>query len=127
MPNNLINWNEAFSVGIEIIEAQHRQFADIINKFFMKFQEGNAEDIVSEILDDMDKYSKLHEVEEKFLSDNKYPLLNEQIEMHKNYKNRLAEFKEKQNSKNIHYDIFGFMKTWWTEHIMKEDMKYKNI
>ena len=75
-------------------------------------------------------YSMTHlDAEEKYLSKIGFPYILEHIEMHKMYKKKITLLcnKIKSGSVHVHYEIFNYLKDWWTNHILKEDFKYFNF
>ncbi len=130
MIENLINWNEMYSVGHPMMDEQHQQLISIINNLFNAFKEGNALESVSSILDEMIKYADLHfSSEESLLKKNNYPHSDEHLACHAAYKQKILEFRKKLDDglANVHYEIIEYLKTWWNNHILREDMKYSDF
>jgi hemerythrin len=130
MIENLINWNEMYSVGHPMMDEQHQQLISIINKLFNAFKEGNAVESVSSILDEMIRYADLHFIsEETLLKENSYPNFDEHLACHAAYKQKIQEFRNKldEGVVNVHYEIIEYLKNWWNNHILKEDMKYSEF
>lgn len=127
MSNNLFNWDKNFSVGNDEMDNQHKKLIEIINELFIHFNNGNAQEIILQILDKMVNYSILHLTsEEKYLKEIDYPYIEEHKLMHNSYKQQIILFRNKIRSDNdeVHYELFNYLKDWWTNHILEEDMKY---
>jgi len=127
MSNNLFNWDENFSVGNDEMDFQHKKLIDIINELFIHFNKGNAQEKSLSILDRMVNYSFLHlDKEEEYLKKIDFPYIDEHKTMHNSYKQEIILFRNKIRSgnKDVHYEIFNYLKEWWTNHILEEDMKY---
>jgi len=43
----LINWDERYSVGFELIDEQHKQLVGMINELYSSFIEGKAHESAS--------------------------------------------------------------------------------
>lgn len=127
MSNNLFNWDKNFSVGNDEMDFQHKKLIDIINELFIHFNKGNAQEKTLTILDRMVNYSILHlDKEEEYLKKIDFPYIDEHKTMHNLYKQEIILFRNKIRSGNeqVHYEIFKYLKDWWTNHILEEDMKY---
>ncbi len=130
MTENLINWNDSYSVGNKEMDEQHKKLIDIINKLFKSFKEGNAQEILNDILQEMIDYANFHlNSEEKLLFKYNYPQKEEHEAMHKSFREKIEELKKslKSESKDAHYEVIDYLKNWWTNHILVEDMKYSDF
>jgi len=127
MPINLFEWNKDFSVGNNEMDIQHKRLIEIINELFIHFNKGNAQEVSLQILDKMVSYSTFHlDAEEKHLEKIDFPYIDEHKAMHEIYKKKINLFRNKigLGSEHVHYEIFNYLKDWWTNHILEEDMKY---
>jgi len=130
MTENLINWNESYSVGNADMDEQHKKLIEIINKLFKSFKDGNAQKILDEILQEMIDYANFHlNSEEKLLFKYDYPEKEIHENLHREFRDKTSEMKEliNSNSKDAHYKLIEYLKNWWTNHILVEDMKYSNF
>ena len=127
MSENLINWNDSYSVGNAEMDEQHKKLIEIINKLFKSFKEGNAQEILSEILDEMIDYANFHlNSEEKLLLKHDYPEKDNHEAIHQEFRDKTKELKLtiQKKDENAHYQIIEYLKDWWMNHILIEDMKY---
>ncbi len=127
MDKILINWDESYSVGSNIIDEQHKKLIELINKFFNLFSDGKANEAVPEILGELVNYTKYHfKTEEDLFKKFNYPLTDEHIEKHAKLIKKVNQWNEelKTNSANIHYDLIIFLKDWVIEHIKGDDKDY---
>lgn len=130
MNENLINWNDSYSVGNAEMDEQHKKIIDIINKLFISFKEGKAESILNDIINEMIEYANFHlNSEEKLLYKYDYPQKEEHEKKHQSFRDKIIVFKNALNtgSKDTHYQIIEYLKNWWSNHILIEDMKYANF
>ena len=130
MVSKFINWNETYSVGNTEMDNQHKKLIDIINELFDSFKEGKAEAILSEILDKTIDYANYHlDSEEKLLYKFNYPQKEEHEKFHNEFREKTKELKEMISSKSedIHYNLLNYLKDWWLNHILVEDMKYSKF
>lgn len=130
MNENLINWNDSYSVSNAEMDTQHKRIIDIINKLFISFKEGKAESILNDILNEMIEYANFHlNSEEKLLYKYDYPQKEEHEKKHQSFRDKIKDFKKalSTGSKDTHYQIIEYLKNWWANHILIEDMKYANF
>ncbi len=131
LPDNLIQenkqpieWTEAYSVGIEKIDNQHKKIVTLINDLIMKTSKNSHE----EILNDLYFYINEHlRDEEKLLIDRDYPFISSHKDLHNNFRTRIDEFSAaiKSSPEDFEPKLILFLRHWWDHHILEEDMKYK--
>ena len=127
MSTKLINWDKTYSVGIEIIDKQHKKLVDIINVLFNSFSNGKAENIVSDVINELVEYTVYHfKVEEDLFEEYNYPEKEDHKQKHQEFINQVAEWKVKlqKGDENIHYECLDFLKTWLLKHIKGDDIAY---
>ena len=127
MSTKLINWDQSYSVGIDIIDKQHKKLVDIINVLFNSFSDGKAERIVTDVINKLVEYTEYHfKIEEDLFEEYDYPEKEEHILKHNQFVDQIIEWKNKLSTgdKNIHYDLLNYLKTWLLEHIKGEDTLY---
>lgn len=130
MSENLINWNDSYSVGNAEMDEQHKKLIGIINKLFKSFKEGNAEKILSEILNEMVDYANFHlNSEEKLLFKHDFPEKESHEAIHQEFRDKIYELKStiRKKDEGVHYKLIEYLKDWWTNHILVEDMKYSKF
>ena len=121
-------WDESFSVGVEVLDKQHKQIVEIINRLIDEPKEGFDSDEVAKILDDLTKFVHYHfQTEEQLLAEHGYPELKTQQEEHKEFRIELASFcmASMKNHTVIPINALLYLKEWWEEHILVKDMKYR--
>ena len=125
-----IIWDESFSVGVPILDAQHIEIIRLINKLIeAKYLETNSETI-SETLTSMTNYAILHfKTEEDFMIENKYPDFVAHKKEHTLYRKKTLSFclDTMVNKHTVPQEILTFLKDWWVHHILESDMKYKGL
>jgi len=123
----LFIWDDNFSVGDDKMDAHHKQFIDIINKYEKAYLEGNADDISLQIIEELLHYAILHFKEEELLMKSiDYPGLDSHVKHHRYLTHQLIEYRSKikKHSPIVHLELLHFIKEWWDEHIMEIDMRY---
>ena len=126
MPKELIKWIEAYSVGIEIIDNQHKELIRLINKLYNLYLNKET-DNVFEIISALQDYTNYHfKTEEKLFKEKNYPKAAEHIKIHNEFiteVNKLAE-EYKNNSNVLSIKAMTLLQRWLTNHILVEDKKY---
>jgi len=124
-----IEWTDRLSVGVPLLDADHRLFIELINAL-----EGNAkypgrQFEIADTLAALDQYAKHHfKREEEVMRACEYPHIERHIEKHKqfiDYLNTIRSNVNKNKDDKIGKDITEFMKEWLVHHILVEDMEYR--
>ena len=123
-----ILWGEGFSVGVQVLDAQHKQIITIINTLLEMNDTQSGSEIVSETLTKMNQYAAEHfNKEEQYMLDYGYPEYSLQKKQHQEFKRKIVDFcmGAMVHKTNVPGEMFTYLKSWWTNHILQEDMKYK--
>jgi len=123
----MIEWKDSFSVGIDVIDDDHKVLIGLINDTLTASQAGNLNDINS-VFRKLEGYTSFHfNREEGMMLKCGY----ENLEEHKVYHEKLIEDLDEcrisaMMSVNLTEDseICMFLKNWLFQHILKEDMQY---
>ncbi len=74
-----ITWTEDLSVGVDLIDEQHKLWFEKANQLYKAGQEGRAKEFIIEMFDFLDDYTKQHfKDEEKYMEKIKYPQIDAQ-------------------------------------------------
>ncbi len=69
-----VRWQSRFSLGIEEIDAEHRQLVDLLNRFHTAYRYHTGEEFERAALDELVDYTKTHfEHEERMMQEHEYP------------------------------------------------------
>lgn len=125
-----IEWNENYSVGNEKLDKQHKEIISIINTINMVSGKGVGKEKLADVLNDLTRYVHTHFLaEETLLISCNYFDVSSQKREHLQFKKQLAKFCSDSLVENeaIPSDIFEYLSTWWMNHILIEDMKYRDF
>jgi hemerythrin len=125
----LINWEENFSVGVREIDEQHQKMIGILNELYKMVENNNySAEETGKILQELADYEDYHfSTEEKYFKQFRYDKTVEHVQLHDDYRKRVAEFKKQYNSEpsnNILSDLSVFLNGWWIWHINNTDKEY---
>lgn len=127
--NQFIQWNDTFKVDVKVIDEQHQQLFDLINKLYIDMQESQSNESVVKTIKELKNYTIYHFTEEeKLMRDSNYSDLEQHIQIHKNMVQKIQDFQKEYENGNplVHYEILSFIGNWLTAHIMGVDRKYMN-
>ena len=123
----LIEWKDKYLVNIDVLDEQHKKLVEIINFLYISMHDGEGHVTLGEILTDLVSYATNHfSTEEKLLDDFSYPEAGIHKEQHRNFIQKITDFKEAFDlgKVGITIDVFNFLKQWLTRHIAKSDKKF---
>ena len=121
-------WTPNLSVGVGLIDEQHKTWFEKAEKLFEAVQKGQAKEYVGELLTFLDDYTRKHFAdEEKYMRSIQYPGYSDQNAAH-------AQFIEKLAKLRADYDTSGgnllvilganqMVLDWLTKHISTMDKK----
>jgi hemerythrin len=125
-----IIWSNEFNLGIPEIDSQHKMIIEQINYLIENLDRSDNGSLNQEIIKNLDKYSEEHFVtEEKYLRDHNYPDLENHLKVHEAFKMNTVHsaIKVMKGHVDVHEETIQFLKKWWTSHILKTDMEYRNF
>ena len=78
-----VNWNESWLIGVQEVDAQHKNLVSLLNQLHQAMSEGKGKDVLGGILDGLVSYTKAHfSTEERMLEKIGYPDLLEHKRQH---------------------------------------------
>ena len=121
-------WDHSYSVGIKIIDAQHKKLFKLIDDLYVatnNIHGGKAESIENIILD-LAAYVEFHfGTEEKYFKEFKYDKTESHTEEHHFYERKIADFKNRyEKGEDVGEEMMLFLKQWLSEHIKIKDKEY---
>ena len=125
-----IEWTDDFSVGVASLDEQHKKIINFINKLIDQPEIDVHSETVHDILAEMLMYSKEHLYdEEMLLRKNGYPHFDSHVHYHMSYLEKFVDLSMSATESNetVPADLLAFLRDWWINHILNEDMKYKSF
>jgi len=123
----MIKWDDKYSVGISIIDDEHKEFIAMINKAVAIKENNSNPEEVREILYEMIKYALKHfATEETYMKKFNFP----EFQLHRNEHLDFADKTFANLNKVIMGDfqianeILEYLKQWLVNHIQETDRKY---
>lgn len=127
---NKIEWSDKFSVGISLLDEQHKRLIDMINRLIEFHNITSLSESIIETLRSMTTYARTHfEDEEKIMIDYSYPDYTSHKKQHEEFKKQVASFYSSTpiSVDALNTNVVEYLKSWLIYHILKEDMKYKRF
>lgn len=122
-----LKWKEEYSVGIEVLDLDHKKLINLLNQFNTAYDYAMSEEFERQALDDLIDYTKYHfEREEEIMSDNDYPDFDEHKKQHQEMINKISHMQDKYNEKGheIFEEVCEFLTNWLIKHINGTDKQY---
>jgi hemerythrin-like metal-binding protein len=122
-----ITWKQELSVGIAEIDTQHQQLMSTINNLRQAMMNGQSEKVIGSTIKELILYAKEHfSTEEHYFKIYKYPQATEHIALHKEFTERILNFKKlfDDNQLKSAAELFHFLVDWLIKHLQTEDQKY---
>lgn len=120
-------WQDEFSVGIELIDEQHRWLVDVTNSLHQEMSLPTLNRaLVGDILDGLMTYTVNHFiVEEELFTRHDYPQRVAHKAMHDHLtKVVLGILTDFERGMEVQEAVLELLKNWLTHHILKEDRAY---
>jgi hemerythrin len=125
---NKIEWDDSLSVGVNLIDEQHKMLIQRLADLSDAFKKGLEQNKIMKTLEFMIDYTDFHfSAEEKVMDENNYPGLGEQKQQHEEFKttlnNIVEDYKEEGTTTEIATAINVFLLNWLIKHIQGSDSK----
>ena len=128
MDENFVSWDEAYSVGFEPIDNQHKKLVTMVNALFAGCKMGDVAANIAYLrtINDAMEYAGTHfSDEEKYMSQVGYPKLDEHKKQHEEFVaeiNKSVKLYEKGKKEPV--ELVRFLKNWLLNHIAVSDKQY---
>ncbi|MHC4872679.1 MAG: bacteriohemerythrin [Planctomycetota bacterium] len=124
--DELMPWSDSFKVGVDKFDGQHKRLVSMINTLYAAMQQGKANNILGEILDELIEYTANHfQEEETMMNLYKYPKYEEHLKEHQSLVAQVVDAKEKfEQGSPLGVQTMNFLKQWLINHILETDMNY---
>jgi hemerythrin len=124
----LMTWNDKLSVGVTVIDQEHKKLVGMINELYDAVQSGHGKAALGKILDGLVDYTKTHFAhEEKFFADTGYPDSAAHKKQHDDLTKQVLDVQAKYKSGatgTLSVEVLNFLKNWLINHIQGSDKKY---
>ncbi|MCW9035863.1 MAG: bacteriohemerythrin [Rhodospirillales bacterium] len=122
--NPWIPWDDALSIGIDVVDEHHRYLFKLINDLYTAVTDNHGCRAVAQTLQALEQYTLIHfREEERMMSLYNYTRLNEHTSQHNKFCDNIAKARSEliRNPLTLGRETLLFLRSWLTNHIMKED------
>lgn len=125
----LITWKDSYSVGVDLIDNDHKLLVSLINQLGDATEGGQGRDVVGSVLNVLIEYTEGHFGREELLMEKGgYPDLAAHREHHRalttTVREMVAQYRDG-TAQALDRDILDFLQSWLTGHILGVDMEYR--
>ena len=127
--SEIIVWEEKYSIGVDLIDNQHKQLIAYLNSYYKALSDGKAKDAVDRVLNGLTDYVGYHfSEEEKLMQSIQDVDFSLHFEEHCNFSSKVLTLKSKSYlDEDVSYELFDFMKDWVIAHFSITDQKFGKI
>jgi hemerythrin len=123
-----VAWNDAYSLGNEEIDRQHKMLFSLVNQLAVACMDGTDKERLSKTLSFLGEYTEQHfSFEETLQIFAKYPDYARHKKLHDDFVGTVGElverFDKNGSSAELSSDVNKIVVKWLIHHIKKEDMK----
>lgn len=123
-----MKWSDDLSVGVELIDTEHKSLINAINELFDACKKGQGRKKISDTLVFLQNYVKTHfSDEEKLQRECGYPDYENHRKLHAGFIKKVGEYSDRLESEGANIalvaDFNGFVTSWLINHISREDKK----
>lgn len=119
-----IKWSKELSVGVEMIDDQHKKLIGIVNTLLTAIEQDQDKEILNDIFIQLREYTVFHfSCEQDLMSEIHYPKRGTQMEAHTNLKKDVKNFQRQiyLHEEPTTAEVLSFMKGWMLDHILTHD------
>lgn len=121
---SLIVWNEQLRVGVDIIDAQHKELVRMANELADAMKTGHGRDVLGKLFADLTAYTASHfATEERLMREHCYPAADDHRRQHDELRRTVAGLadKAKAGSVVVSLETMLLLRDWLSRHIQHSD------
>lgn len=125
-----IEWQAQNATGISIIDTQHRQLFDLLNRLHASVTGGLEQGALESILEELINYSIYHfNTEEQLYEEHGSPDNEQNKKEHAEFTRTLFSLQQKfqVGSPTVHFDTLDFLHAWLMDHTTGIDVTFGNL
>lgn len=126
-----IEWDDAMSVGVPVLDADHQRLIRLLNAFVEALENDEGLMVTDSIFAALGDYVVTHFArEEEILAEAGYADLEPHKAAHRALESKFAELRDSyvlNPDKRAEKRVEDFLIDWLKSHILKTDMKYRDV
>lgn len=126
---SVVAWSNAYALGLEEIDDQHKALFDLINKLWEHLVARSPQAKVLATLEQLEHYTLSHfTAEETFMRVTGYAGFEPHKAAHAKFVARIAQEKAAiKAGQDLSFDVLTFLKDWLVDHILVADKAYADV
>ncbi|MGA3343697.1 MAG: bacteriohemerythrin [Terracidiphilus sp.] len=123
----LITWNSKYSVGVQVLDDQHKALLKVLNEFHAASMTGKAKEVAGPSMRQIVALAREHfSTEQRMMESAGYPGLAEHRATHEKLAIKLTEFvsRHEKGDTTMYSQLLYFMRDWLSKHMQTEDQQY---
>lgn len=129
LPAAFVSWEESMSVGVGVLDDDHRHLLNLFNGLLQDGLTDKDRDDLSTLLAELKDYTQVHFAREEGLMQlRNYPDLESHRAAHRYFIDQVgklhSEF-DQSTTAMLRLDLILLLKEWFVEHIQTVDVEYK--
>ena len=128
--DQLMTWTDDLSVGIRLIDEQHKVLLGLINELHAGMRDRKSDIVLVGVVERLKDYTVKHfGQEEEYFERYGYPETKGHKELHHKLVQQVLDFEAglKSGQAKVTMDIMRFLKDWLVQHIMGTDKRYSEF
>ena len=126
----MIEWEEKYSIGISIIDEEHKELIRIMNAAIVAKQHNSNIEDISKLLKELTVYALNHfSTEESYMVEFNYPEFQYHKEEHHDFSSKTITYCSRviEGDYHIASEILEYLKQWLVNHIQITDKNMSNV
>ena len=123
-----VTWSDEYLLHYQPIDAQHKQLLDLLDTLYAAEKSGATPSDASVFLFKLVVFTETHfAYEERLLELVDFPTTRKHALYHKAMKSKTRDIVQDYRKRRSfdRQEVLLFLRDWWTNHILREDMQYK--
>jgi hemerythrin len=123
----LMTWSNKYSVGVEVLDNQHKALMNVLNDLHAASMKGKAQQVAGRLIDQLGSLAREHfAAEEGLMESIRFPGLAGHRAKHKEMTDKIAEYvaRHKKGDTTVYTQLLYFMRDWLSNHMSTVDREY---
>jgi len=124
---NKLEWEEAYSVGVALIDEQHKMLIATINELLDVIDTKPTKEKTDSVINKLIQYKQFHfATEEKYFKEFNYKKTDEHIAKHRLFTKKITEIQNRSTDNYVAlvYELIDFLENWFVDHLLHVDHEY---
>jgi hemerythrin len=121
----LMEWNDKLSVGVDMIDGDHKRLVAMVNELHDAVRAARGKDVMGKVLDGLIEYTKTHfGREEAEMKKFNYPKAADHLREHAALAKQVIDVQAKYRAGNtavLSMEVMAFLRDWLLKHIQASD------